>query len=42
MLRGIRVESKEELIRHIYHYIDEINKEPVVYRWTYKLDEVTV
>ena len=42
MLRGIRVESKEELVRRIYRYIDEINKEPVVYRWTYKMDEVTV
>ena len=42
MLRGIRVESKEELIRRIYQYIDEINREPVVYRWTYKMDEITV
>lgn len=42
MLRGIRVGSKEELIERIYQYIDEINKEPVVYRWTYKMDEITV
>jgi transposase len=42
MLRGIRVGSKEELVERIYQYIDEVNKEPVVYRWTYKLDEVTV
>ena len=42
MLRGIRVKTKEELIRRIYDYIDEINKEPVVYRWTYKMDEITV
>lgn len=42
MLRGIRVESKEELVNRIYAYIDEINKEPVVYRWTYKMDEIEV
>ena len=42
MLRGIRVNSKEELIERIYQYIDEINKEPVVFRWTYKMDEVSV
>lgn len=42
MLRGIRVESKQELIDRIYAYIDEVNKEPVVYRWTYKMDEITV
>lgn len=40
MLRGIRVNSKEELRDRIYQYFDEINQEPVVYHWTYKLDEV--
>ena len=38
MLRGIRVKSKEELVQRIYQYIDEVNSDPVVYRWTYKLD----
>lgn len=42
MLRGIRVGSKQELIDSIYAYIDEVNKEPIVYRWTYKMDEITV
>ena len=42
MLRGIRVKSKEELVQRIYQYIDEVNSYPVVYRWTYKLDEVEV
>lgn len=40
MLCGIRVNSKEELRDRIYQYFDEINQEPVVYHWTYKLDEV--
>ncbi len=39
-LRYIRVESKEELVRRIYQGIDEINQEPVVFRWHYKMDEV--
>ncbi|MCL2632188.1 MAG: IS630 family transposase [Coriobacteriia bacterium] len=41
-LKGIRVASKAELVERIYQYIDEINTAPVVYRWKYKLDEVTV
>ena len=40
MLRGIRVENKEELKNRIYKYFDEINKEPVVFRWTYKMEEI--
>lgn len=40
MLRGIRVKSKQELIDRIYLYFDEINKEPVVYHWKYKMDEI--
>lgn len=42
MLKGIRVKSKEELVSRIYLYFDEINKEPVVYHWTYKMDEINV
>ncbi len=42
MLRGIRVKSKEELERRIYLYFDEVNREPVVYHWTYKMDEISV
>lgn len=42
MLRGIRVKSKEELVSRIYQYFDEINKEPVVYHWKYKMDEISV
>lgn len=42
MLRGIRVKSKEELERRIYLYFEEVNREPVVYHWTYKMDEISV
>lgn len=42
MLRGIRVKSKQELTDRIYQYFKEINKEPVVYHWRYKMDETTV
>ncbi len=42
MLRGIRVSSKEELRERIKKYIEEINKEPVVFRWRYKLDSISV
>jgi hypothetical protein len=42
MLKGIRVESKEELERRIYLYFDEVNREPVVYHWSYKMDEISV
>ena len=42
MLKGIRVNSKEELADRIYRYFDEINAEPIVYHWTYKMDEIDV
>lgn len=42
MLKGIRVHSKQELEERIYLYFDEVNKEPVVYHWTYKLDEISL
>lgn len=40
MLKGIRVNSKEELLERIYRYFDEINADPLVYHWTYKMDEI--
>ncbi len=40
MLRGIRVESKQELENRIYNYFDEINAEPVVYHWGWSLEDV--
>ena len=41
MLRGIRVDSKEELEARIYQYFIEINEEPVIYHWKYKMDEIS-
>jgi len=28
------------LINRIYKYFDEVNEEPVVYHWKYKLEEI--
>jgi len=39
-LRHIRVETKQELMDRIYKGIEEINQEPVVFRWKYKMDEI--
>lgn len=42
MLRGIRVKSKEELATRIYLYFNEVNQNPIVYHWSYKMDEISV
>ena len=42
MLRGIRVQSKEELTNRIYKYFEEINEEPIVFHWKYNLDDIDV
>ncbi|MBQ7261388.1 MAG: IS630 family transposase, partial [Lachnospiraceae bacterium] len=39
-LKGIRVKTKEELEQRIYKYFEEVNSDPVVYHWKYKLDEI--
>ena len=41
-LRGIRVNSKEELIQRLLKYLYEINELPVVLKWKYKLNELSV
>ena len=41
-LRNIRVDSKKELIDRIYQGIEEINQEPVIFRWKYKMNKVTI
>ena len=40
MLRGIRVNSKQELEERIYRYFNEINEDPVVYHWGWNLEDV--
>jgi transposase len=42
MLRGIRVATKQELINRIHQYFAEINAAPVIFRWKYKMDEMTI
>jgi transposase len=37
LLRGIRVSSKAELKARIELYLKEVNEEPVVFKWKYKL-----
>ena len=39
MLRHIRVASKAELKARILAYLDDINRDPVIHRWTYKIAE---
>ena len=39
-LKDIRVKTKDELEERIYKYFEEINAEPVVYHWKYKLSEI--
>jgi len=41
-LRQIRVESKDELKQRIYQGIEQINQEPVVFKWKYKIQEEKV
>lgn len=40
-LRHIRVASKQELVDRIYAGLAEINQEPVVFRWKYKLSDIS-
>ena len=42
MLRGIRVATKQELIDRIHQYFKEVNEDPVVFRWKYKMDETYI
>lgn len=42
MLRGIRVSSKQDLRERIMLYLDEVNENPVVFRWKYGLDSISL
>jgi len=40
VLRRIRVASKDEPKARILAYLDDLNREPVIHTWTYKIDTV--
>ena len=42
MLREISVKTVDELKNRIEQYFQEINKSPVIFRWKYKMDEITL
>jgi transposase len=42
ILRGIRVSSKAELKARIMRYLQDLNADPVVFRWRYKIEEESV
>ena len=41
-LRALRVKSKSELKERILQYIDEVNQMPVIFKWKYKIDQISV
>jgi putative transposase len=41
VLRGIRVESINELKERISQYINQINEKPVIFKWKYKIKKGT-
>lgn len=41
-LRRIRVDSIDELKKRMNKYLNEINEMPVVFKWKYKMDEITI
>lgn len=42
VLRGIRVRSQQELVERLLRYLQELNEDPVVFRWRYKVENVAV
>jgi transposase len=40
-LRGIHVNSKDELKQRILTWIEELNESPVVFRWKWRLDKIS-
>lgn len=42
MLRGIRVSSKKEMMERIMKYITEVNEQPVIFRWRYGLESISL
>jgi transposase len=41
-LKGMRVQSKDELIERIYKFLEEINEEPTIYRWKFMMDKIEI
>jgi len=41
-LNGMRVKDREELEQRVDAFIRSVNDDPVVYHWTYKMDEIEV
>jgi len=39
ILRGIRVDSINELKERVSKYIDQIDEKPIVFEWKYKINE---
>ncbi len=39
-LRGLRVNSKDELRKHIERWVEECNEDPVPFRWQWEMEEV--
>jgi len=42
VLRGIRVASKDELKERVLKYLAEVNESPVIFRWKYGRDSLSV
>jgi len=42
MLRGIRVATKQELVDRIHLYFEQINADPVIFRWKYKMEQTSI
>ena len=42
LLRGIRADSPEELAARIVQHLDALNQDPVVFTWTYGLDDLVL
>lgn len=42
LLRGIRVASKDELRERILRHIGNLNEEPIVFRWNYKMTDASL
>ena len=42
LLRGIRVNSKQELKERIIMYFEEVNQMPTVFKWKWKMNDMSI